>query len=108
MTENKKSKACEKITVRVDSSIEDLIPIFLKGRQKDIKEILHALEQGDFETVLFSGHNMKGSGGGYGFDYITEIGFKLELAAKARDVEEIRRQVCEIINYLDKIEIIYV
>ena len=107
MTQNNKSD-CEKIIIQVDSSIEDLIPIFLRSRQKDIKDILHALEQGDFETILFVGHNMRGSGGGYGFDYLSETGFILELAAKEKDVEKIRKQIHEIVNYLEKIEIVYV
>ena len=107
MKQNNKSDH-EKIIVQVDSSLEDLIPIFLKSRQKDIIDILHALEQDNFETILFLGHNMRGSGGGYGFNYLSEIGLMLELAAKEKDVEKIRKQVQEIVNYLEKIEIVYV
>ena len=108
MTQNNESKDCEKIIVQVDSSIEDLIPLYFNGRQKDIKNIPSALEQGDFETIRFLGHNMRGSGGGYGFDYITEIGSCLELAAEEKDVEEIRKQVRELVNYLNKIQIVFI
>ena len=108
MTHNNESKYCEKIIVQVDSSIEDLIPLYLTSRQKDIKDIPSALEQGDFETIRFLGHNMRGSGGGYGFDYITEIGSYLELAAKEKDVEEIRKWIGELVNYLEKIQIVFV
>ena len=108
MTQNNELEHCNKITVRVDSSLGDLIPLYLNGRQKDVKDIPRALEQGDFETIRFLGHNMRGSGGGYGFDYITEVGSCLELAAEEKDVEEIRKQILELVNYLEKIEIVFV
>ena len=47
------------------------------------------------------GHNMKGSGAGYGFDRITEIGACLEQAAGRRAAEEIRARAEELCRYLD-------
>jgi hypothetical protein len=49
---------------------------------------------------------MKGAGGGYGFDAITEIGAALEEAAKQRNGAEIRDRVNELARYLDRVEVI--
>ena len=50
---------------------------------------------------------MKGSGGGYGFDEITDIGFKIETAAKEKNAGEILRQVHDLSDYLEKVEVVY-
>ena len=95
-----------KILVKVDPDIADLIPGFLENRRKDITAMQEALERGDFETVRVLGHSMKGAGGGYGFDAITEIGAALERAAKDRNADEIRLRVDALAAYLDRVEVI--
>lgn len=97
----------EKIVVHIDADLEDLIPGYLQKRQEDVKTIVDALERGDYETIRILGHTMKGTGGGYGFDAITDIGHALEDAAKTKNTEEIKRQVNELSSYLDRVEVVY-
>src|SRR4030042_2427900 len=92
-----------KIIVHVDPDIADLIPGFLENRRKDIKTIAEALTQGDFETIQILGHSMKGAGGSYGFDAITDIGKSLEQAAMAKDSGGIKQMVQELSAYLDRV-----
>jgi HPt (histidine-containing phosphotransfer) domain-containing protein len=96
-----------KIIVHVDPDIADLIPGFLENRHKDIKTIGEALAQGDFETIRFLGHSMKGAGGSYGFDPITDVGRSLEQAAIAHDTGGIKKSLLELFAYLDSIEVVY-
>jgi len=96
------------IVVTVDADIEDLIPVFLEGRREDIKALVEALEKGDYDTVLVLGHNMKGAGGSYGFDVITELGQELEQSAKEQNAENVGRLVKELSTYLDRVEVVYV
>jgi HPt (histidine-containing phosphotransfer) domain-containing protein len=96
-----------KITVHVDPDIADLIPGFLENRHKDIKTIGEALAQGNFEMIRFLGHSMKGAGGSYGFDAITDIGKSLEQAAIVQDAGVIKKYLQELFVYLDSIEVIY-
>jgi HPt (histidine-containing phosphotransfer) domain-containing protein len=96
-----------KIIVHVDPDIADLIPGFLENRRKDIKTIGEAVTRGDFETIQILGHSMKGAGGSYGFDAITDIGKSLEQAAKDKDAEGIQRSVQELAIYLDQVEVVY-
>ena len=97
----------EKIIVHVDEEIEDLIPGFLDNRWKDVEILKEALDKGDYKTILSLGHKMKGAGGGYGFDHITDLGLALENAAKAQNTEEIQRRIQEISYYLEHVEVIY-
>lgn len=96
-----------KIIVHVDTDLEDIIPGFLESRRDDIISIQKALEQGDYDTIKVLGHGMKGAGGGYGFDEITNIGSSLEQAAKEKNSEEIRKCVNKLSNYLERVEIVY-
>lgn len=97
----------EKIVVKIDPDLEDLIPDFLKNRHTDIETMRSALSSGDFETIKITGHSMKGSGGGYGFDRITDIGKGIEDAAKEKNGDEIKKQVNELASYLGRVSIVY-
>ncbi len=100
-------KPGEKIIVHVDADLEDLIPGFLENRRQDVKSIIDALEKTDYETIRVLGHSMKGAGGGYGFDTITDIGRHLEGAAKEGNSAEIRKWVNELSVYLERIEVVF-
>ncbi len=97
----------EKIVVYVDPEIADIVPGFLVNRQKDIKSIQGALLKEDYETIQLLGHSMKGSGAGYGFDAISDIGSLLEHEAKSRNIEGIRRGVGELSTYLERVDVVY-
>jgi HPt (histidine-containing phosphotransfer) domain-containing protein len=96
------------IVVYVDAFFQDLMPNFLEGRREDVKALVEALEKGDYDTVLFLGHNMKGVGGSYGFDFITELGRDLEQSAKEQNAEKVQRLVKELSTYLERVEVVYV
>ncbi len=96
-----------RIVVQVDPEIEDIVPIFLQNRRDDIESLSSALEAGDFETIRILGHSMKGSGGGYGFDGITDIGQYLEQAGKEQNSEMVRQQVERLTDYLERVEVVF-
>ena len=91
--------------VTVDSDLEELIPGFLENRRNDIQLIKDYLELNDFENISGLGHTMKGVGGGYGFDEISEIGWEIEQAAKNHNQEAIEKQVERLQYYLDHVQI---
>lgn len=97
----------DKIVVRVDAELEDLIPGFIEGRHTDIETIKKCLEEADFDKIFMIGHSMKGNGAGYGFDDITDIGRIIENMAKARDSEGTRNAIQRLKTYLQSIEIVY-
>jgi HPt (histidine-containing phosphotransfer) domain-containing protein len=97
----------EKIRVHVDPDLRDLIPDYLKNRGKDLLVYRQALEEGDFNSIVILGHSMKGSGGGYGFNELSNIGRALENAAKNRDKESIRQAITDFAEFLHKLEVVY-
>ena len=97
----------DKIIVHVDPDLKELVPGFLKSRQKDVKSLLAAVERSDYETIQALGHTMKGDGGGYGFHAITDIGGSLEKAAANKNLQEIRKWVKQLTVYLECVEIVY-
>lgn len=97
----------DRIVVGIDAALAELIPGYLQNRREDLGAIEAALAQGDFDTIRFLGHSMKGSGGGYGFTAITAFGTELERAAMAADADEIRRWARELAAYCERVEVVY-
>jgi HPt (histidine-containing phosphotransfer) domain-containing protein len=95
------------LTVRPDPDLADLVPVYLERRRNDILALADALLMGDHQTVRILGHSMKGSGGGYGFDGITEIGSRLERAGVEGDVESARAGIDDLRSYLRNLEVLY-
>ena len=94
------------IFVRSNPRLADLIPGFLQNRAQDVIALLAALDRGDFETVENLGHGMKGAGGSWGFQAITDIGAALEQAAQTADTDGSRKWVDELSRYLDRVEVV--
>ena len=97
----------EKITVTVDADLADLIPGFLQNRARDLRQLSEGLSRGDFDAIRIIGHSMKGSGGGYGFDALTDLGAAIETAAKAADAAAIASLMGELDAYLQRVEVKY-
>lgn len=100
-------ESTDRITVQIDRDLQDIVPIFLANRQRDLQTLRSALAQQDFETIRVLGHRMKGDGGGYGFDKISEIGGVMELAAARHDQPAIERHTAELEDFLVRVTIVY-
>jgi len=95
----------EKIIVKADSELADLIPVYLKRRESDLAAITAAAEARDFDRLQTLGHQMKGSGAGYGFDVISEIGAALEVEAKEKRTERVSGLVSRLADFLKRVEV---
>ncbi len=97
----------ERIVVQVDPDLEKLVPRYLENRRKDILSIENALKAGEYETIRILGHSMKGSGGGYGFALIADLGALLEQAATTSNPAEITEVLARLSDYLQRVEVVY-
>ena len=93
--------------VYVDVSFEPLIQKFLSNRKKEVPAMEAALAALDFDKVRSISHGMKGAGGSYGFDHITEMAAIIEEAAKSSDASIIQRELPVLSAYLDRVEVVY-
>jgi hypothetical protein len=91
------------IRVVVDPDLIDLVPGYLIRRQEDVVTLSDAVRSGDLQTVRSIGHSLKGSGGGYGFDGITDIGALLERAGAAEDSAAASSALAMLADYLDRV-----
>jgi HPt (histidine-containing phosphotransfer) domain-containing protein len=100
--------ACgERIVVQIDQDLSDLVPGFLSRKGEDARAVLAAAERTDAEAIARLGHKMKGEGGSYGLDAVTDIGRDLEQAGKDQDFETAARLARELENCLERLEIVY-
>jgi CheY-like chemotaxis protein len=96
----------ERILVKAPPGVEEAVPLFLETAREDLNNLEEALRKADYARIRFIGHDLKGSGGGYGFDGASAIGKLLEDAAKLSDGVEARCQIAALREYLDRVEVI--
>ena len=87
--------------VREDASFADIVVEFVDGLEARLNTMRTAVETRDFESLRIAAHQLKGSGGGYGYPQLTEQAADLEQRANAQTLEECRealdglRKLCD-------------
>lgn len=76
-------------TEGIDPILMDLLPDFIDSLFEDLKNVREAVSREDFLTVKKIAHTMKGNGGTYGLNEITEVGREMEERAIHEDREGI-------------------
>ena len=99
--------AIERIQVKVPADVEEAIPLFLEMTRGDLQNLADALIKADYSKIRFIGHDLKGSGAGYGFEAISAIGKLIEDAAKRSDEEQVSGQIAALMDYLDRLDVTY-
>ena len=90
--------------VQVDPLIAARVPKFLANRRDDARALVDAARDSKLDVAFRIGHNLKGIGASYGFDKISEIGARVEVAAKASDLDELRRAALDLASYIDQVK----
>jgi Hpt domain len=97
-------------TIRITPphGIEELVPNYLASVRQAMDKILAGVDASDCTIAKRLGHQLKGTGQGYGFPEITRTGAAVELAAAAANEDEIRSQILSLATYLDRVKIVFV
>lgn len=82
-----------------------LIPEYLKNRAEDLQRLADGIDRQDFAALRTLGHNMYGSGGGYGLPPVSEIGREIEEAALAGDVPKLRAATAALKSFLASVRL---
>jgi HPt (histidine-containing phosphotransfer) domain-containing protein len=93
--------------VIVQKDLEDLIPVFMRNRHKELDSLRVALAAADFEQLRQLGHRMKGVGNSYGFTHISTLGKYIEDGARSGDRASLQARISEYEEYLSKVQITY-
>jgi HPt (histidine-containing phosphotransfer) domain-containing protein len=97
----------EKVLIQVDPDLSDLMPDFLANKRGDAGRIMAAAAAADYAALRGIGHKIKGEGGSFGFDRISEIGAEIEDAAAAQDLPAVQRCVENLTQYLESVEVVF-
>jgi HPt (histidine-containing phosphotransfer) domain-containing protein len=93
--------------VRVAKDLEDLIPVFLKNRRKELDALRAALAAADFEQLRQLGNRMKGVGNSYGFERVSSLGKNIEDSARSADRAALEASIAQYGEYLSKVQVAY-
>lgn len=96
------------IVEHIDSGLEELLDRFFELSRVDLDQMQAAVDNGDFETLVRLGHTAKGTGHGYGFHGMGDIGGAIEQAALGRDLEAVNSHVDRMRHYLENVQIKFI
>ena len=94
------------ILIRPNPKNASRVPAYLLRCKEYVVTMLEALDQNDLKPILLLGHQLRGSGGMFGFQRISDIGAALEEAAEDSNLTVLREQMVELSMYLDRVEVI--
>ena len=81
-----------------DDEWAEMQEMYINHTSKELKNIRENLDSVAFDSLRTFGHNIKGSGGMYGFNEITSRGAAIESAAMNENLEDIK-------SHLDALEV---
>jgi HPt (histidine-containing phosphotransfer) domain-containing protein len=81
-----------------DDEWAEMQEMYINHTSKELKNIKVNLDSAAFDSLRTFGHNIKGSGGMYGFNEITSWGAAIESAATNENLEDIK-------SHLDALEV---
>ncbi len=79
--------------VREDEGFIDIVEEFLNGIDERLQIMERAISTNDFEALRVAAHQLKGSGGGYGYPIVTERAAELEKLAREGAVDDCRESL---------------
>ncbi|HYK64516.1 MAG TPA: Hpt domain-containing protein [Patescibacteria group bacterium] len=97
----------DRVIVQVDEDLSDLIPGFLARKRAEVSSIFDALARRDYEEISRVAHRIKGEGGSYGFDAMSEMGRSMQHAAATRDDGALTALARQLLSYLDHLEVVF-
>ena len=92
----------------IDSGLEDLLGRFFELSRMDLDTMRAAVDKKDFDTLIRLGHTVKGTGYGYGFTGMGELGGAIEQAALGRDLEALNSHMDRMDHYLSIVRIEFI
>ena len=93
--------------VIVARDLEDLIPVFMSNRRKELDALRVALAAADFEQLRQLGHRMKGVGNSYGFARVSDLGKHIEDGARSGNRASLEATITSYSEYLAKVQVAY-
>ena len=95
----------EKIQLKVEPSLRELVPGFLESRRRDLERMRHALRSGDLAAIRDVGQNIRCFSRVYGVEELTAIGEQIHCAAEECSTLRIVHLQGQLADYLARVEV---
>ncbi len=82
--------------IREDATFADIVMQFVDSLSDRLNKMEDAVRAADFETLRVAAHQLKGSGGGYGYPILTERAADLERKAKQKTIDDCAASLSEL------------
>lgn len=109
MVDSVRSASTEPVysSYRGEEDFQELLGEFLQSAQIRRHELQTSFLAGEIDAVRAQAHQLKGAGGGYGFEGLSALAAELENVCKFSNSspEEIAPLLDELVNYLSRIRI---
>ena len=83
-----------------DDEWAEMQEMYVNHTSKELATIQENIDTVEMDSLRTFGHNIKGSGGMYGFGEVTNFGTKIEASAKANDRSKIKSLLEELSTFL--------
>lgn len=88
-----------------DPDYSELLIFFVKALPERTQRLRELQENGEFEPLRELAHQLKGSGGGYGFPGMTKAARELESACKEKNHDLISQRLDQLTEYISRIAV---
>ena len=99
MSENNQTSQTE-----IDPIVQSLLPNYIKSRRLEVFQLQRLLADNSFDKIRLIGHNLRGSGGLYGMNPISEIGQQIEESALNCDQSAIHKAIQALQYFLEGLD----
>ncbi|MFN0198030.1 MAG: Hpt domain-containing protein [Planctomycetaceae bacterium] len=88
-----------------DPDFEEILHLFVASIPEKQQSFRAQYLHGAWDELRRQAHQLKGSGGGYGFDDLTVKATSLETACKTQDIDQIGQALNSLLNYMGRITV---
>ncbi len=88
-----------------DPDFAELIEFFVDAIPERTELLRESHQQQDTDQMKTIAHQLKGAGGGYGFEELSTHAAQLEQACKQNDIDAVGKSLDVLIGYMDRISI---
>ena len=87
-----------------DPELADILCLFVEEMPARVAKLLRLLDEGNWEELRRTAHQLKGSAGSYGFEPLSPPANRVERAVLDNEPEEqIRESVMELVNLCSRV-----
>lgn len=94
-------------TLAGEPDFDELLELFAESIAERPAELSKSYRNGQIDQLRAQAHQLKGTGGGYGFQGLTDVARELEQACRAGegDMERIGEALDRVLHYLARISV---